>query len=67
VNRFLLHWKICPSEVEVRFTDEGGGMTRVDLEHRGWDRAGEGAEAVRENYAGGWEVVLGKYVAGTAS
>jgi hypothetical protein len=51
----------------VRFTDEGGGVTRVDLEHRGWDRAGEGAEAMRENYAGGWDVVLGKYVSGTKS
>jgi hypothetical protein len=28
-----------------------------------WERAGENAEAMRENYAGGWDVVLGKYVA----
>jgi uncharacterized protein YndB with AHSA1/START domain len=66
-HRFLLDWKICPSEVEVRFTDEGDGVTRVDLEHRGWDRVGEGAAAIRENYAGGWEFVLGKYVSGTES
>lgn len=66
-SRFLLDWKICPSEVEVRFTDEGGGVTRVDLEHRGWERAGEGAEKMRENYAGGWDHVLGKYVSGTDS
>ena len=64
-NRFLLDWKISPSEVEVRFTEEGGGVTRVDLEHRGWDRAGEGAEKIRENYAGGWDVVLGTFVSGT--
>jgi hypothetical protein len=51
----------------VRFTDAGGGMTRVDLEHRGWDRAGEGGETVRENYAGGWDMVLGKFVSGTTS
>jgi uncharacterized protein YndB with AHSA1/START domain len=66
-DRFLLEWKICPSEVEVRFTDEGGGVTRVDLEHRGWERVGEGAGAIRENYAGGWDVVLGKFVSGTKS
>jgi uncharacterized protein YndB with AHSA1/START domain len=66
-NRFLLDWKICPSEVEVRFTDEGGDVTRVELEHRGWDRAGEGAAAMRENYAGGWDHVLGKFVSGTES
>jgi len=64
-SRILLEWKICPSEVEVRFTDEGGGVTRVDLEHRGWDRVGDDAEKIRENYAGGWDVVLGKYAAGT--
>ena len=60
---FVLEWKICPSEVEVRFSYESDGVTRVDLEHRGWERAGEGAEAMRENYAGGWDVVLAKYVA----
>jgi uncharacterized protein YndB with AHSA1/START domain len=62
-HRFVLEWKICPSEVEVRFSYESEGVTRVDLEHRGWERAGEGAEAMRENYSGGWDVVLGKYVA----
>jgi uncharacterized protein YndB with AHSA1/START domain len=66
-HRFVLDWKICPSEVEVRFTDAGDGVTRVDLEHRGWDRAGEGATAMRENYAGGWDHVLGKFVSGTES
>jgi uncharacterized protein YndB with AHSA1/START domain len=66
-HRFLLDWKIAPSEVEVRFTDEGAGVTRVDLEHRGWDRAGEGAEAKRENYDSGWDVVLGKFVSETGS
>lgn len=61
-QRFVLEWKICPSEVEVRFSYESEGVTRVDLEHRGWERVGEGAEQMRENYAGGWEVVLGKFV-----
>jgi uncharacterized protein YndB with AHSA1/START domain len=60
-ERFVLEWKICPSEVEVRFSYESEGMTRVDLEHRGWERAGEGAEQMRDNYAGGWEFVLGKF------
>ena len=66
-HRFLLDWKICPSEVEVRFTAQGDGVTRVDLEHRGWDRAGEGAAAIRENYSGGWDHVLGKFVSRTKS
>jgi hypothetical protein len=41
-------------------------VTRVDLEHRGWERAGENAEKIRENYSGGWDKVLGEFVAHTA-
>jgi uncharacterized protein YndB with AHSA1/START domain len=60
-HRFVLEWKIWPSEVEVRFSYESEGVTRVDLEHRGWERAREGAEQMRESYDGGWEVVLGAF------
>jgi uncharacterized protein YndB with AHSA1/START domain len=60
-HRFVLDWKICPSELEVRFSYESEGVTRVDLEHRGWERAGEGAGAMRESYAGGWDVVLNAF------
>jgi uncharacterized protein YndB with AHSA1/START domain len=59
-DRIVLAWKICePTEVEVRFTAEGEG-TRVELEHRGWERVAEDARAQRDNYAGGWKFVLGK-------
>jgi uncharacterized protein YndB with AHSA1/START domain len=64
-ERFVLEWKIVPSEVEVRFSYESEGVTRVDLEHRGWDRAGENAEQKRENYARGWEAVLGTFASKT--
>jgi uncharacterized protein YndB with AHSA1/START domain len=64
-QRFILEWKIFPSEVEVRFSYESDGVTRVDLEHRGWERAGENAEKIREDYAGGWDVVLGAFAAKT--
>ena len=65
-HRFVLEWKICPSEVEVRFSYEGDGVTRVDLEHRGWERAGDDAEKMRENYAGGWDKVLNDFVSNAA-
>jgi uncharacterized protein YndB with AHSA1/START domain len=60
-----------PTEVEVRFIVEAPDRTRVDLEHRGWERIGERARLGRESYAGarGWTQVLGEYVqaAGSAS
>jgi len=34
---------------------------RVVLEHRHWDRLGAGAAEKRDNYGGGWEMVLGRY------
>jgi len=42
--RFVLAWKphsrpVPPTEVEVRFVPDGEG-TRVELEHRGWERVG---------------------------
>jgi uncharacterized protein YndB with AHSA1/START domain len=49
------------TEVEVRFTADGE-QTRVQLEHRAWERLGERARASRESYDTGWEPVLAKYV-----
>jgi uncharacterized protein YndB with AHSA1/START domain len=48
------------TEVEVRFTEEGGG-TRVDLEHRGFEGIGPAAEETRGTYATGWAAVLDRY------
>ena len=63
-SRFVLAWHVNPerhTEVEVRFVPVGGG-TRVELEHRGFDRLSEAVAAEsRESYSVGWEVVLGKY------
>jgi hypothetical protein len=47
-------------EVEVRFTPAGSG-TRVELEHRGWEKAGDRAMWLHERYAEGWPSVLGHY------
>ena len=55
-------WRYDPdliTEVEVRFTPDGQG-TRVDLEHRGLERFGAQAEAVRGQIdsEGGWPLIL---------
>jgi uncharacterized protein YndB with AHSA1/START domain len=62
--RFVLDWQVNPTEpateLEVRFAAEDGG-TRVELEHRGWERLGERGEEARGNYANGWVTVLGRF------
>jgi uncharacterized protein YndB with AHSA1/START domain len=48
------------SEVDIRFIAEGPSRTRVELEHRGFERHGAGAEAVHGSMdaPNGWTVVL---------
>jgi uncharacterized protein YndB with AHSA1/START domain len=48
-------------EVEMRFTADGDG-TRVEVEHRGWERLGERGREQRSSYDSGWDYVLGLYV-----
>lgn len=68
-GRLVLAWNIRnaeaePTEVEVRFLPEGE-RTRVELEHRGWERLGESGAEKRGGYDSGWGVVLGEYVLAT--
>ena len=66
-SRLVIEWKVnpdavAPTEIEVRFAPEGDG-TRVELEHRGWERLGEAALESRTSYEGGWNGVLAGYEA----
>jgi uncharacterized protein YndB with AHSA1/START domain len=60
-------WKPDPrpavsSEVDVRFTAEPSGRTRVDLEHRNFERMGAAAgEKMRKDVDGGWPHLLALY------
>jgi uncharacterized protein YndB with AHSA1/START domain len=69
-RRLLLAWNVLNregelTEVEVRFSPEDGG-TRVELEHRGWERVTGAAAEKRGSYDTGWDFVLGKYVQRTS-
>jgi len=46
------------TEVEVRFEPLGAGSTRVDIEHRGWERLGADAQRWRDANVGGWSTLL---------
>jgi uncharacterized protein YndB with AHSA1/START domain len=72
-ERLIVSWEInaewkpdarsaVSSEVEVRFTAEAGGRTRVDLEHRNFERMGAVAgEKMRKDVDGGWPHLLDLY------
>jgi hypothetical protein len=50
------------SEVEVRFLREGENHTRVEVEHRNFERMGvEGGETMRNAVENGWPGVLALY------
>jgi uncharacterized protein YndB with AHSA1/START domain len=68
-NRLVLTWQIGAdwqydpdvargSEVEVRFVAEGPGSTRVEVEHRHFERHGDGAAEVHKAIDGGLDLVL---------
>jgi len=73
-QRFVMAWLIdaqwqyqadasqC-SEVEVRFTAQADGTTRVDLEHRSFERMGASGTNMRMmvDSPGGWGTTLGLY------
>jgi uncharacterized protein YndB with AHSA1/START domain len=69
-ERFVVTWEISAawkpdaraafsSEVEVRFLDDSNGRTRVELEHRNFERMGAAeGETMRKNVDGGWPALL---------
>jgi uncharacterized protein YndB with AHSA1/START domain len=74
-RRFVVTWQIdvgwkpdarreYASEVEVRFIEETPGHTRVELEHRNFERMGAEPGAKMRgavDSAGGWGTLLGLY------
>jgi hypothetical protein len=69
-ERFVVGWEISArwkpearvefaSEVDVRFITDGPGRTRVELEHRDFERMGAAdGETMRKGVDGGWPAIL---------
>jgi len=49
------------TEVEVRFNELAEDRTRVEIEHRGWERLGEEAASWRERNVTAWDSLLPHY------
>jgi Activator of Hsp90 ATPase homolog 1-like protein len=55
------------TDVEIVFKELGDSSTRVEIEHRGWERLGAAKETTwRDANLRGWEGVLPSYVAACA-
>ena len=75
-HRFVMAWQIThewgyepdlakSSEVEIRFTAAPDGTTRVDLEHRHFERMGPGGASMRDSVdkPNGWVGLLQLFAA----
>jgi uncharacterized protein YndB with AHSA1/START domain len=73
-HRLVLSWQINgsfqydpdpdrASEIEVTFVELGGGQTRVDVEHRAFERHGTDGQRVHDGVSGpgGWPGIMDGY------
>ena len=51
------------TEVEIQFHAQGAESTRIDIEHRGWERLGPDEDLWRRRNRLGWETLLPHFVA----
>ncbi len=54
------------TDVEIRFVPRGRHSTRIDIEHRGWERLGAEAGVWRDRNRAGWESLLAAFDAAIA-
>jgi hypothetical protein len=43
-----------------------GGLTRVEIEHRGWERLGAAGPSWRDANYGGWSTLFPRFIAAAA-
>jgi hypothetical protein len=51
------------TEVEISFVPQGPSGTRVEIEHRGWERLGASGEGWREQNRDGWRGLVPHFLA----
>jgi hypothetical protein len=50
------------TEVEIRFVAQGGQATRIEIEHRGWERLADGEHEWRERNRAGWDTLIPHFI-----
>jgi uncharacterized protein YndB with AHSA1/START domain len=68
-SRLVYRWHLKrdrsdATEVEIRFLPVGDDRTRVEIEHRDWERLGADGLSWRDRNAGGWATLLPHYLRG---
>jgi hypothetical protein len=51
------------TEVDIRFIAQGATATRIEIEHRGWERLGSASEGWRQRNHAGWDSLLPHFLA----
>jgi uncharacterized protein YndB with AHSA1/START domain len=54
------------TEVEITFVEQSASKTRVEIEHRGWERLGAHGQDWRDANMAGWSTLLPHYVSATS-
>jgi uncharacterized protein YndB with AHSA1/START domain len=55
------------TEVEIHFVAAAPAKTRIDIEHRGWERLGRAAGPWRDQNQAGWQTLLPHFEAAIAT
>jgi hypothetical protein len=67
-NRLAYLWHLgrepsAATDVDIRFIARGAADTRIEIEHRGWERLGESADVWRDRNRIGWQTLLPQFAA----
>jgi len=58
----LPHDAVHATDVAVRFVPVADQLTRIEIEHRGWERLGASAGVWRDRHLPGWETLIPHFV-----